>query len=739
MKKFMLLVVFILFGRCGWSQIRLEKARLKEQIAHSKEDTAKVNLLIKLAIYYVYNHIENNNLDSLNLFLRQARQLSIKLGEKDLEYKALGKLAYAASLADDPDSSKRAYLQVIDYYQKTGQTAKEAESWFDLAERYHMFDSKYMDETIGYFQKARALYLKSNLPIDAADALASIAGRHADYKNIDLADKEFQQALAEYKAAGYKQLRFIYQDLLEFEKEKGNYYRALAYCLEAIKYIDISKDSISAANYYRQAAECNAAVKKYEQAIEWLGKASAAFKSDSFSIQLVVAQNLLALNRTEEAWLILNILAKSPDFSTERFMLNWTLAVYYHKIDNHELALRYYLKARGKVDDDWEDNLEGNNWLIQCNNAIAEVYLGMEQPLAAKKYLDETALLLKRTKTSLDPALMAAYYGLQYKYNVATGNYPAAVQHLERQVLLNDSLFTADKDKQLAELNIQYETVQKEQAIKDLQSQRAAQQAETAKASMQRNITIGGILVMVIVSVLIYRNYQHKKAANDVIAAKNNELQRLVSEKEWLLKEVHHRVKNNLHTVVCLLESQAMNLQDDALEANQISKHRIYTMSMIHQQLYRTDDVKTIDMAVFLPELLRYLNESFGTERRIRIHRTIAPIKLGVSQAIPIALIVNEAITNAIKYAFPGDSNGEIHVSLKQTDKMITLVIVDDGIGVPPAILEEETASMGMRLLKGLTRDLSGHITIANESGTAIRVSFELDLLGEQAPLAYHN
>ncbi len=92
-------------------------------------------------------------------------------------------------------------------------------------------------------------------------------------------------------------------------------------------------------------------------------------------------------------------------------------------------------------------------------------------------------------------------------------------------------------------------------------------------------------------------------------------LQHLLTEKEWLLKEVHHRVKNNLQTVIALLESQAENLQDDALKANEISKHRIFAMSLIHHQLYKGEDIKTIDMSVFRPELLDYLSGSFGTER----------------------------------------------------------------------------------------------------------------------------
>jgi two-component sensor histidine kinase len=112
----------------------------------------------------------------------------------------------------------------------------------------------------------------------------------------------------------------------------------------------------------------------------------------------------------------------------------------------------------------------------------------------------------------------------------------------------------------------------------------------------------------------------------------------LVKEKEWLLREVHHRVKNNLYTVICLLESQATYLENDALLAIQNSGRRIYAMSLIHQKLYHTEDVRVIDMESYITEFVYYLQDSFGSPPNIRIDLHIEPLTLGIAHAIPLGL-----------------------------------------------------------------------------------------------------
>ncbi len=711
---------------------------MMQELAHSKADTDRVAIQLRIAGYYMNTNPTPQFLDSAAFFHEQARQLSIKLQHPGLEYKVLEQVAHRFFRARDSARTRQTFNQLIAWYHQSRQFAHEARMWHQLAERYgHYEDSQYLNETISYFQRARSIYLQINQPIEAANELAEIAHRRIFFKQFDVAEKELQQVLNQFKASGYNKLQLTFRYLYELHNNKGNYYRAAAYLMEAIKNMSVDGDSLQGPAYYMLVAECNTAVKKYDEAITWLRKASIVNPSYT-TLKLLVAQNLLALNRIEEARLTLNDVSteQSKQFYVDSLALNWTLALYYKAIKNPDKAIRHYLKAKGIIDNTFYGEYEDITWYVKCNNGIAEAYLKANEPAKAETYLRNAAFIFKTSKTSIDPALLAEYYGHLYKYDVATGDHAAAVKNLEHQVKIQDSLFTADKDKQLAELNIQYETAQKEQSIMTLQSQGAARQAQMEKTTLERNFTIAGILVMIIVSLLFYRNYQQKKAANAVISQKNALLERLVTEKEWLLKEVHHRVKNNLHTIINLMQSQALYLQDNALEANQISKNRIYAMSLIHQQLYRNENVKSIRMSVFLAELLEHLRESFGTERRILFYHNISPVQLGISQAIPIALIVNESVTNAIKYAFPHERSGNININLHQTDDRITLVIADDGIGIDPEIINKETNSLGMKLLKGLTKEIDGNITITNENGTTITIGFDADPLNELSAIS---
>ena len=228
---------------------------------------------------------------------------------------------------------------------------------------------------------------------------------------------------------------------------------------------------------------------------------------------------------------------------------------------------------------------------------------------------------------------------------------------------------------------------------------------------------------------LLYWQYRQKRLFNKIITQKNEEIRHLLAEKKWLLKELHHRVKNNLHTVICLLESQAVYLQNDALKAIENTQRRIYAMSLIHQKSYQSEDIKTIDVDTYLPEFIQYLHDSFGNMQQIRFRLEIPPLKLNVSQAIPVALIINEALTNSFKYAFPGQRPGEIFIGMGYTDQGIQLVIADNGIGIQVDPGAGEPNSLGLELIKGLSEDLKAKISFDNQNGTRITIVFNVDPL----------
>ena len=176
-----------------------------------------------------------------------------------------------------------------------------------------------------------------------------------------------------------------------------------------------------------------------------------------------------------------------------------------------------------------------------------------------------------------------------------------------------------------------------------------------------------------------------------------------------------------------LLEIQSSYLKNkEALSAIKESQHRIHSMSIIHQKLYQSETLSTVHMPEYIYELVEYLRDSYAIRENIGFSLEIENIELNHASAITLGLILNEAITNAIKYAFAKTDNGRISISLNHiSDSQILLTVQDNGPGLPKDFNSRLGASMGMELLQGLTDDIGGSLSIENNNGTCIKIIFK--------------
>ncbi|MFQ5335610.1 MAG: sensor histidine kinase, partial [Flavobacteriales bacterium] len=201
-------------------------------------------------------------------------------------------------------------------------------------------------------------------------------------------------------------------------------------------------------------------------------------------------------------------------------------------------------------------------------------------------------------------------------------------------------------------------------------------------------------------------------------------------EKDVLIKEVHHRVKNNLQIVSSLLHLQAHQVPDAALkEQFTQSINRIRSMALIHEMLYRTKSFNKINMGVYLNRLVESLWESGVAKDKIsKITAEVRNIKIDIDKAIPCGLIMNELISNAIKYAFPGKKSGYIKTVLKRdysgSGHKYLLIIKDNGVGIPERIDIRSTETLGLQLIHTLTEQLEGSITQTGKKGTCFEIRF---------------
>ncbi len=211
-----------------------------------------------------------------------------------------------------------------------------------------------------------------------------------------------------------------------------------------------------------------------------------------------------------------------------------------------------------------------------------------------------------------------------------------------------------------------------------------------------------------------------RKAAEELI---RNSLK----EKELLLKEIHHRVKNNMQVISSLLSLQsgyAVAKEDAALFTS--SQNRVKSMALVHDILYKAKDISHIDFGEYTQNLSRMLLGAYNTNKDISLKLDIKEIYLGVDTAVPLGLMLNELITNSLKYAFPDKRKGIIEITLNNNgDNNYTLTVADDGVGIPEKVDAEQSDSLGMTLIYSLAKQVNGIALLEKENGTKFTIQFK--------------
>lgn len=290
-----------------------------------------------------------------------------------------------------------------------------------------------------------------------------------------------------------------------------------------------------------------------------------------------------------------------------------------------------------------------------------------------------------------------------------------AIEHVEKYLKLNDSIRNVALDKKVIELNEQLETERKEKEIIALNSEQEMTQSELRSSKLKLWGALLGLLGVSGFSFGMYRLFRKTKEQKKIIETS-------LHEKEVLLKEIHHRVKNNLQFISSLLGLQTEYISDQlALDALQEGQDRVQSMALIHQNLYQEDDLTGVDMQDYFEKLILGLFDSYNIhEDRINLQLNIQPISLDVDTVIPIGLIVNELISNSLKYAFPEDRSGMITVGLEEVQDTLKLTVSDNGIGFDDSVKNNLGDSFGYKLVDAFKQQLHATVNISGDDGTSV-------------------
>lgn len=199
-----------------------------------------------------------------------------------------------------------------------------------------------------------------------------------------------------------------------------------------------------------------------------------------------------------------------------------------------------------------------------------------------------------------------------------------------------------------------------------------------------------------------------------------------LKEKELLLREIHHRVKNNLQIISSLLELQKQYLEENSVAINVLneSKNRVMSMSMIHEKLYQSDDLSHINFTDYLKSLITNLFYSYGVTSDINLNLNLDEVYLNIETAVPLGIIIIEIISNSLKYAFPNDMKGEIAVNLINKDENFEFIISDNGIGIPEEIDFNNNPTLGLKLVDSLVNQIDGTMELDKTQGTKYNIKF---------------
>ncbi|WPU91575.1 histidine kinase dimerization/phosphoacceptor domain -containing protein [Mucilaginibacter sabulilitoris] len=717
---------------------RLEANNLLKSLNQKNVDTVRIDQLLRLALFNILKPGEQKaDLDSAGLFIKKAESISGRVKSPAIwGYMALVKANFYRENGQKEQGKKFAEKAVA-LLKNTSDKYHLGSAYLELAHHYEFNDPKQVGEKMHLVERAVTALEYSKHTELKAYSLQFLADLYSTQSLDAKALPIIKRAIEAYQSIHYKKLQGAYHVYSALCYDLSDYENALTYELKALKVAEELKDSVMIGTIYNGLGMISDSIHDRENAKKYykLALENAQRRHDLPAIGYIL-QNIVIdydyLNQNKEALNFINSLPERDSLSNLKgTVVSFAFLVVYSRLNQPVKAEFYIDKLQKYIDLNHPTPLRVSRLYAR----FVRYYTDTHQFTKAKFYLKKVDSIDRAVN---DHFTITWDYVLKAKLDSAQGNYKAALFNLSKFNTLHDSLLNETKSRQLKQIQVIYETEKrlneiklKDQNIRLLNQNSEIQSTNLLHAQHTKNWIFAGSCMLLIIAGLLYWQGAIRKKNNVTITQKNKLLQHLLTEKEWLLKEVHHRVKNNLHTVICLLESQARYLEDDALAAIENSQHRIYAMSLIHQKLYQSDDIKTINMATYIPELVQTLENSFDTAGRIEFKLNVEPVNLSLSHAIPLGLIINEAVTNSIKYAFPNNKKGEISISMKENEKQIILELADDGIGMPQIDHDTEPESLGLRLIKGLGEDIDAEISFYVDNGTLIVISFKPDLLND--------
>jgi two-component sensor histidine kinase len=604
----------ILFVLCCLSQAKAQSSpidSLKTLLSTLQDGQQKVDVLGQLVKQSL-----NSDLEASKRYAHQMVGLSRKIGNELAAAGGLKDLAAIHLIASQYDSSKHFCLLAIQAFEQLSMRPKDydkAKLWEGYAGSFGNLGNWFyyqtqLDSAIFYHEKAIAMSEKSGKEKVKANSLGTLSYIYLDQSKFDKAMEMQLEVLHSFERQGDKDgISRAYQGIGEINCEYLNKCKlALDYYYKSLKIKREIGSDRGLAYVMRRLGDAHEKLAKLDSAEYYFMETARLAENLGDKRLMVDGYSALA-----DVWKNMG----KPDSQLIRINLK---VIQLGKEAKHQEAQygSYY--------------------------NIGEVYRKQGDYRKAAEYYGQAAAL---GNESGDYDFLSKLNFARYTiYKEHLQDAPKALAALEAYLVSHDSVTNAAKFKAVEDISTQYETAKKEVII--------AEQNEAIRQGRIRFWLIAGILALALVGGgLLFRLTRQLRKRNE--------------EKEFLIKEIHHRVKNNLQVLSSLLHLQSRHIKDEmALDAVREGQNRVEAMGLIHQKLYMGDKLAAVEMRDYLHNLGDTLLDSFGLDERVNINYQLEPLHLDVDTAIPLGLIINELVTNSLKYAFPNDRQGTIEISL---------------------------------------------------------------------------
>jgi len=672
-------------------------------------DTSTVNSLIRYS-----TGLLRKNPDSAIYFLNNTLTQSIALNyEKGIgeSYEFLGvanfyKFRY--------DTAKAYHHKAYTIFEKAGNKNLMALVLYSLSYDYSLTHE--LHKALGYAEKARVLYEETGNYISLYDCIEGLAYLHKQLHNSETVDSLMKEMVhVAEKTGNNKKIANSYYNLGSYYIDQAYLNLAIEAFYKALNIAEESGDSVEIANAMGSVGLANLYLQEYRKAIDYYLSQELILKRQNNLYELSITYTNLgeAFNSLKEFETGLAYHLKALNL---RQNMNFKLAIsnslhnvaytYYLMNDSTDLALSYVRRSLA-IDHEIE-NYPGfsRNYMLMGNLEIQK----KDYP-AGINHLEES---LKLAKKYGETNVMLETSGMLSTLYADRNEFEKAFRNLIINTTLSDSIVSGRNVKKITQLEMQH-AFDKKQNVLELNHLQETMQFET---TLRRNrIMIVFSLVVVtligITGIVIYKSYLKSRKAD--------------KEKEALLREIHHRVKNNLMVISSLLNLQSGTITDDHTKsAVKESQSRVKSMALIHQLLYQSDKFARIDFHKYLEQLMASLQSTYcSPDFEISYYVKADDLNIDIDTAIPLGLITNELATNAYKYAFADSRKGSIQIDFFRTpDHMCRLRIADNGKGLPEGFDPDSSSTLGLKLVRILTKQIKAKLNYTSGAGTEFNIIF---------------